>query len=118
MYAKPLKKPTRKRSLKSRAALGVWLGMDGRTGEHRVALKDGGPVERVRTSIRVPDSEKWSAEQIAKVVATPRQPNPRDKEQKDTKNMRDTMGLFCLRPPCRSKRTPKRETSASPLRFC
>ena len=93
VYAKPLKKPTRKRSLKSRAALGVWLGMDGRTGEHRVALKDGGPVIRVRTIIRVPDSEKWSAEHIAKVVATPRQPNPRDKEQKDTKNMRDTKGI-------------------------
>ena len=66
MYAKPLKKPTRKRSLKSRATLGVWLGVGGRTGEHRVALKDGGPVVRIRTIIRVPDSDKWSSDSNSK----------------------------------------------------
>ena len=66
VYAKPLKKPIRKRSLKSRATLGVWLGIDGRTGEHRVALKDGGPVVRIRTIIRVPDSDKWSSDSNSK----------------------------------------------------
>ena len=33
-------------------------------GEHRVALVGGGPVIRVRTVIRVPDSEKWKADEI------------------------------------------------------
>ena len=66
VYAKPLKKPIRKRSLKSRATLGVWLGIDGRTGEYRVALKDGGPVVRIRTIIRVPDSDKWSSDSNSK----------------------------------------------------
>ena len=61
VYAKPLKKPSRKRSLRSQAILGVWLGIELRTGENRVALMDGGPVIRVRTMIRVPDSAKWNA---------------------------------------------------------
>ena len=85
VYAKALKKVNRKRSLKARAILGIWLGIEPRTGENRVALVDGGPVVKVRTVIRVPDSAKWNAEQIAKLVATPRQPNPRDKEQEEEK---------------------------------
>ena len=40
VYAKPIKKASRKRSLKSRAVRGRWL------------------IVRVRTMIRVPDSEK------------------------------------------------------------
>ena len=57
-----------------------------------MALTDGFPVVMVRTIIRVFDSDKKSAEQIATVAATPRHPNLRNKEQKDTKNMRDTKG--------------------------
>ena len=79
-YAKLVKKPSRKISLRSRAIFGDWLGIEFRTGENRVALVDGGPVIRVRTVIRVPASAKWNAEQITNLVATPRQPIPSDKE--------------------------------------
>lgn len=64
VYAKPLRKNQRKRALRSRAVLGIWLGIIPRTGEHRVALLGGGPVIRVRTIIRKPDSEKCNAEEI------------------------------------------------------
>ena len=93
VYAKALKKANGKRSLKARAILGIWLGIEPRTGENRVALVDGGPVVKVRTVIRVPDSAKWNAEQIAKLVATPRQPNPRDKEQEEANHLRNTKGI-------------------------
>ena len=78
VYAKPLRKSTRKRALMSRAVPGIWLGIIPRTGEHRVALLGGGPVIRVRTVIRKPDSGKWSDEEIKKIEATPRHPNPRN----------------------------------------
>ena len=58
VYAKPLRKRARKRSLRSRAVQGIWLGIEPQTGELRVALLGGGPVVRVRTVIRVPDSAK------------------------------------------------------------
>ena len=35
-------------------------------GWDRVALKDGGPVVRIRTIIRVPDSDKWSSDSNSK----------------------------------------------------
>ena len=73
--------------------MGIWLGIEPRTGEHRVALLEGGPVIRVRTVIRVPDSEKWKADEIAKLRATPRKPNPLDEEQTETKTARETKGL-------------------------
>ena len=59
VHAKPLRKKPRKRSLRSRTVMGIWLGIEPRTGEHRVAFVGGGPVIRVRTVIRVPDSETW-----------------------------------------------------------
>ena len=43
--------------------------------------------------IRVPDSAKWNAEQMMKLVATPRQPNPSDKDQEEANNIRDTKGI-------------------------
>ena len=58
-----------------------------------MALVEGGPVIRVRTVIRVSDSDKWNAEQIMKLVATPRQPNPSDKVQKEANNILDTKGI-------------------------
>ena len=51
VYAKPLNKPSRNRSSRSLAILGVCLGIELRTNENRVALVDGGPVIRVRTMI-------------------------------------------------------------------
>ena len=73
--------------------MGIWLGIEPRTGEHRVALLDGGPAVRVRTIIRVPDSEKWKADEVLKLKATPKRPNPLNSEQADTKSMRETKGL-------------------------
>ena len=67
VHAKPLRKKPRKRSLRSRTVMGIWLGIEPRTCEHRVALLNGGPAIRVRTIIRVPDSEKWKADEISKI---------------------------------------------------
>ena len=93
VYAKPLKKLSRKRSLRSQAILGVWPRIQRRTCENRVALMNGGPVIRVRTLIRAPDSAKSNAEEIMKLVATPRQPSPRDKDQEEANNIRDPKGV-------------------------
>ena len=54
---------------------------------------DGGPVIRIRTVMRVPDSDKWNAEQIMKLVAIPKQTNPRDKDQEEANNIRGTNGI-------------------------
>ena len=48
---------------------------------------------RVRTVIRKPDFEKWSEAEIKKIEATPRQPNPRYKDQKEPNSVRETKGL-------------------------
>ena len=42
VHAKPMIKKPRKRSLRSRTVMGIWFGIEPRTGEHRVALLDGG----------------------------------------------------------------------------
>ena len=73
--------------------MGIWLGIELRTGEHRVALIGGGPVVRVGTVIRVPDSQKWKAGEVANLKATPKRPNPLNKEQTETKTMWETKGL-------------------------
>ena len=93
VFAKPLRKASRKRALKSRVVSGIWLGIHPKTGEHRVALLGGGPVIRVRTIIRRPDSEKWNAEEVGKLTATPRQPNPLNKEQTEPNSIRETKGI-------------------------
>ena len=74
-----------------------------------MAVMDGGPIIRVRTIIRVPDSDKWNADQIMKLVATSRRPNPGDKDQEEANNIRDTKGIdlgtvdpSSLRFPCAS----------------
>ena len=54
------------------------LGIHPKTGEHRVAMLNGGPVVRVRTVLRRPDFKKWNLEELKKVVATPRRPNPKN----------------------------------------
>ena len=93
VYAKPLKKLSRKRSLRSRAILCVRLGIELRSGENRLALVDGGPVIRVRTMTGAHDSATWNAKQIMMLVASPRRANPRDKDQEEANNIRDTKGI-------------------------
>ena len=50
-----------KLSMKSNWIEGTWVGFVRRSNEHLVALPNGGPVLRVRTIKRRPDSMKWTA---------------------------------------------------------
>ena len=74
VFAKPLHKQKRKRSLKSRVFEGIRLGIEPITPEHRVAVLGGGPVVRVRMVMGKPDSEKWRLEGVKSIQATPRRP--------------------------------------------
>ena len=93
VHAKPLMKQARKRSFRIKTVMGIWLGILLRTGEHGVALLGGAPVIRVRTVIRVPDSEKWKADEIASVRATPKKRNSLNEAQTETKTLRETKGF-------------------------
>ena len=93
VWAKPMRKSPRKRSLKPRVVPGIWLGIHPKTGEHRVALLEGGPVIRVRTVLRRPDSEKWNLKELHGIIATPRRPNPKNEHQKEPNSIRETKGL-------------------------
>ena len=95
VLAKPLRKAkhNRKRSLRSKVLQATWLGVHPMTGEHRVALPHGGPVIRVRTVLRRPDSEKWSVDAVLAIKATPRVPNPRDERQGQPEHIKDTKGV-------------------------
>ena len=90
---KPFRTTARRRSLRRKTVMGIWLGIELRTGEHRVALFGGGPVVCVRTVIRVPDSDTWKADEIASLKATPKMPNPLSKEQTETKRMLEMKGI-------------------------
>ena len=56
-------------------------------------MLSGGPITRVRTVIRRPDSEKWNATEILNIVATPRRPTPRNTDQREPNSMRETKGF-------------------------
>ncbi len=95
VHAKPLRKPknSRKRALTSRTVDGIWLGVHPKTHEHKVVMLKGGPAIKVRTILRRPDSEKWSAEDIMEIIATPKVPNPKDTDQDEPQHIRETKGL-------------------------
>ena len=80
--AKPLrgKKTTRKMSLKDRWVFATWVGVDSRTNEHVVVRGDGGAAIRVRTVLRRAASDRWNPEAVKAIKATPRTPNPEDKD--------------------------------------
>ena len=69
-----------KKKLEERSVDGVWLGIYPRTGEHIIA-KDNGDVIRVRTINRRPRSERFNAEKIFAILATPRAPTPSSKRR-------------------------------------
>ena len=48
---------------------------------------------KVRAVIRVPDSDKRNPKQIMKWEATPKRPNPRDKDQEEANNIRGAKGI-------------------------
>ena len=58
----------------------TWSGVSAMTGEHMAILPNGGPLLRVRTVKRWPVEERWCAEAIAEIGATPRKPEPDKRE--------------------------------------
>ena len=95
VLAKPLrqKKTNRKISLATRWITGTWIGLTDRSGENLVALPGGGPVIRVRTVIRKPESERWSPIAVREIKAIPRAPNPKDKAQQRVEPESMTRGI-------------------------
>ena len=90
VLAKP-KRKTRSRSgnsTRARWLKGTWVGWDERTGEHVVVLHTGQAV-RIRSVRPVPESERWSAEAVRAMRATPHAPNPKDIDRRDPLPARD-----------------------------
>ena len=94
VLAKPLraKKTTKKLSLRTKWVNATWLGMSEKTGEHIVAVENGGAAIRVRTVKRKPKEDRWSEEALNKIQATPRRPNPKDERQEEPLPERLTTG--------------------------
>ena len=51
--------------------IGVWLGIDGRTGQHILFDASQGGIQYARTLMRMPDAQKFDLDKIASVTATP-----------------------------------------------
>jgi len=77
------KNTTAKRKLMSRWITGLWVGMVERTGEHIIVSETIGKASRVRSIKRVPESVRWSKDQVLNMKATPRFPDPNLREQQD-----------------------------------
>ena len=83
----------RKTSLASRWHESTWLGFDTRSNEHIVAINKSGVAVKVRTLRPRPESQRWSAEAIENIIATPDAPNPKDPSQRAAKGARETRGM-------------------------
>ena len=70
----------------------------------------------MRAVIRVPDSEKWKADEIQKLRATPKRPNPFNEEQKETKSMRQTKGIEIEGDASKLAETPAQEVGETRAR--
>ena len=94
VLAKPKrgKRETRKQSMKSKWHDGTWAGFGDRSHEHIVVLTSGGPAIKVRTVRPKAESERWRAEEITAIVATPDAQNPKDPQQECPRAERDTRG--------------------------
>ena len=94
VLAKPKRNPrtTRKVSLKSRWVEGTWVGSTRNSNEHLIILDNGGAAIRVRTVKRRSEIDRWKYESIKGIVATPRNPNPKDDSQLSIESERDTKG--------------------------
>ena len=53
----------------------VLVGQVSRTGEH-IVIKPNGDAARCRTVFRVPLADRWDAEAVLAICATPRRPTP------------------------------------------
>ena len=69
------KRKGQKNKLVTRAIRCVLVGQASRTGEH-VVVKPNGDAARCRTVFRVPLEDRWSADAVLGVRATPRRPTP------------------------------------------
>ena len=61
----------------------IWVGVARRSNEHFVVLEQGGQAIRCRSVKRRPEVNKWDAEKIRNIVASPRMPNPEDPSRPD-----------------------------------
>ena len=114
VWAKPMRETNwnkvtetkRKLSLRSNWIEATWVGFNSRSNEHVVVLPGGGPAMRVRTVRARPGSERWSADAIVEIRATPERRNPHNAKQKFVDAGRNTKETqFGAR--------PKRETAES-----
>ncbi len=99
-----------RKKLAERSVEAVWVGQVARTGEHIVA-QPGGDAFRCRTVRRVPVEDRWSAEKVLQIIATPRRPTPSRRRQDglDPKLVDDNAGA-----PPRRLRTPAHGAAAGP----
>ena len=95
-----LAKPERgNKALKKAGALAAkfhdatWVGYNARSNEHVVILQKGGPAIKVRTVKPKMQGDRWCADAIAEIAATPDAPNPHDDSQRDLRSERHTRGL-------------------------
>ena len=90
VLAKPKRKIKRDGIYSTRARWidGTWVDWDDRTGEHIVVLSSGQAV-RVRSIRPVSDSDRWKAEVVLAIRATPNVPNPKNLDQRDVLPARD-----------------------------
>ena len=56
-------------------------------------LAGGGPAIRVRTVRPRSEGERWNAQAVKEIRATPDVPNPKDEKQTEPKTERDTQGV-------------------------
>ena len=61
----------------------MWVGVARRSNEHIVVLEQGGQAIRCRSVRRRPEVNKWDAEKIRNIAASPRMLNPEDPSRPD-----------------------------------
>ena len=76
------KNKIQKNKLAPRSIRAVWVGQIARTGEH-IVIKPNGDAVKCRSMKRVPIEERWRAEDVLKIVATPRYPTPSQAQADD-----------------------------------
>ena len=77
------RRSTRTRALQPRWEDATWVGVARRSNEHIVVLEQGGQAIRCRSVRRRPEVNKWDAEKMRNIVASPRMPNPEDPSRPD-----------------------------------
>ena len=65
--------------MQARWSTGIWLGKLWRSDEHVLAVDE--KVIRARAIRALPDDESWVQDEVAKIVATPWNFNPKKEEQ-------------------------------------